>query len=157
LDAQGEVTTHGILSGGKPIASNFTLKLLAGKWSDDVRIVFSGNKAKEYVAASPANPSANYVPLTEADRGGAVDPMTALLVHIAGNGTTAVPEACERTVAIFDGHTRYNLRLSFERLDTVKTDQGYQGPVVVCSVKFFPMAGYDLCRRRRRCSTSWPS
>jgi hypothetical protein len=25
----------------------------------DVRIVFSGNKAKEYVAAAPANPSAN--------------------------------------------------------------------------------------------------
>ena len=33
--------------------------LLAGKWSDDVRILFSGNKAKEYVAAAPANPSAN--------------------------------------------------------------------------------------------------
>jgi hypothetical protein len=69
--------------------------------------------------------------------------MTALLVHVAGNGATAVPEACQRTVAVFDGHTRYNLRLAFERLETVKTDQGYQGPVVVCSVKFFPVAGYD--------------
>jgi hypothetical protein len=143
LDAQGEVTAQGALSGGKPVASSFALKLLAGRWSDDVRIEFSGNKAKEYVAASPANPSANHVPLTEADRIGAVDPMTALLVHIPGNGATAVPEACERTVAVFDGHTRYNLRLAFERLDTVKTDQGYQGPVVVCSVKFFPVAGYD--------------
>ena len=69
LDVQGEVTAHGALSGGKPVASNFSLRLLAGKWSDDVRIVFSGNKAKEYVAAAPANPSANHVPLTEADRG----------------------------------------------------------------------------------------
>ena len=103
LDVQGEVTAHGALSGGKPVASNFSLRLLAGKWSDDVRIVFSGNKAKEYVAAAPANPSANHVPLTEADRIGAVDPMTALLVHIGGNGATAVPEACKRTVAIFDG------------------------------------------------------
>jgi hypothetical protein len=143
LDAEGEVTAHGALSGGKPVASNFTLKLVAGRWSDDVRIEFSGNKAKEYVAASPPNPSANQVPLTEADRIGAVDPMTALLVHIPGNGPTAVPEACERSVAVFDGHTRYNLRLAFERLDTVKTNQGYQGPVVVCSVRFFPVAGYD--------------
>jgi hypothetical protein len=31
------------LSGGKPVASNFTLKLLAGRWSDDVRIEFSGS------------------------------------------------------------------------------------------------------------------
>jgi Protein of unknown function (DUF3108) len=143
LDAQGEVTAHGALSGGKPVASNFALKLLAGKWSDEVRIVFRGDKAKEYVAAAPANASANHVPLTDADRIGAIDPMTALLVHVAGNGAIAVPEACQRTVAVFDGHTRYNLRLAFERLETVKTDQGYQGPVVVCSVKFFPIAGYD--------------
>jgi hypothetical protein len=143
LDAQGEVTAHGALSAGKPVASNFALKLLAGKWSDEVRIVFSGDKAKEYVAAASANPSANHVPLTDADRTGAIDPMTALLVYIAGNGTTTVPGACERTVAVFDGHTRYNLRLAFERLDTVKTDRGYQGPVVVCSVKFVPVAGYD--------------
>ena len=95
LDVQGEVTAHGALSSGKPVASNFSLQLLAGKWSDDVRIVFSGNKAKEYVAAAPANPSADRVPLTEADRIGAVDPMTALLVHIGGNGATTVPEACK--------------------------------------------------------------
>lgn len=80
LDVQGEVTAHGALAGGKPVASNFALKLLAGKWSDEVRIVFSGNKAKEYVAAAPANASANLVPLTDADRIGAIDPMTALLV-----------------------------------------------------------------------------
>lgn len=54
-----------------------------------------------------------------------------------------MPEACERTVAVFDGHTRYNLRLAFKRLDKVKTDKGYQGPVVVCSAKFFSVAGFD--------------
>jgi hypothetical protein len=41
--------------------------------------------------------------------------MTALLVYVGGTGATTVPQACERTVAIFDGHTRYNLRLAFER------------------------------------------
>jgi hypothetical protein len=102
---------------------------------------FGGEAATYSFALLPLN--SMRTPLTEADRIGAVDPMTALLVHIPGNGPTAVPEACERNVAVFDGHTRYNLRLAFERLDTVKTDQGYQGPVVVCSVKFFPVAGYD--------------
>ena len=54
-----------------------------------------------------------------------------------------MPEACDRNVAVFDGHTRYNLRLGFKRLDTVKSDQGYEGRVVVCSAKFSPVAGYD--------------
>jgi hypothetical protein len=140
---EGDVTAHGTLPGGKPTPADFALKLTAGKWSDDVRIVFSGNKAKETVPPVPSNATTNLVPLTDANRIGVFDPMTALLVHVPGNGPPAVPEACERTVAVFDGHTRYNLRLAFKRLDTVKTDQGYEGRVVVCSAKFFPVAGYD--------------
>jgi len=140
-DGHGDVSAHGRLSAGEPVASNFALTLIAGKWSDEVRILFHGDKAEEYVAAAP-RPSPNQVPITDANRTGVVDPMTALLVHVPGSGTTTVPEACERTIPIFDGHTRYNLRLSFKRVDNV-TDAGYQGPVIVCSVKFSPVAGYD--------------
>ena len=141
-DGHGDVSAQGNLSGGEPIASHFALTLIAGKWSDDVRIQFRGNKAQEYVTALPA-PGANQVPITDANRTGVLDPMTALLVPIPGAGKTAVPEACERTIPIFDGHTRYNLRLSFKRVDTVNNEGVYQGPVIVCAMKFFPVAGYD--------------
>jgi hypothetical protein len=141
-DGHGNVSAHGRLSAGDPVASNFALTLIAGKWSDEVRILFHGNKAQEYVAAKP-KPDADLVPITDANRTGVIDPMTALLVPVSGTGATAVPAACERTIPIFDGHTRYNLRLSFKRVDKVKSETGYQGPVVVCSVKFFPLAGYD--------------
>lgn len=141
-DGHGNVSARGRLSAGDPVASNFALTLIAGKWSDEVRILFHGNKAQEYVAAKP-KPDADLVPITDANRTGVIDPMTALLVPVSGTGATAVPAACERTIPIFDGHTRYNLRLSFKRVDKVKSETGYQGPVVVCSVKFFPLAGYD--------------
>jgi hypothetical protein len=143
LDAQGSVAAEGRLSSGKPVPSKFQLKLLAGKWSDEVGIVFSGNRAKESVLSTSANPSADYVPIKDGDRVGASDPMTALLIYVGGTGATTVPQACERTVAIFDGHTRYNLRLAFERFGTAHPVEGYQGPVVVCSAKFLPVAGYD--------------
>jgi Protein of unknown function (DUF3108) len=143
LDAQGSVAAEGRLSNGKPVASKFQLKLLAGKWSDDIGIVFSGNRAKESVLPASASPSADYVPIKDADRIGASDPMTALLVYVGGTGATTVPQACERTVAIFDGHTRYNLRLAFERIGMAHPVEGYQGQVVVCSAKFLPVAGYD--------------
>jgi hypothetical protein len=141
-DGHGDVSAQGNLAAGAPIASHFALTLVAGKWSDDVRILFHGNKAQEYVTAAAA-PGTNQVPLTDANRTGVFDPMTAMLVHIPGAGKTAVPEACERTIPVFDGHTRYNLRLSFKRVDTVSTAGVYQGPVVVCDVKFFRVAGYD--------------
>lgn len=143
LDAQGSVSAEGLLSSGKPVPSKFQLKLLAGKWSDDVGIVFVGNRAKETVLPTSVAPSAEYVPIKDGDRVGASDPMTALLVYVGGNGATTVPQACERTVAIFDGHTRYTLRLTFERLSTVRATEGYEGQVVVCAAKFFPVAGYD--------------
>ena len=95
------------------------------------------------VLSTSANPSADYVPIKDGDRVGASDPMTALLIYVGGTGITTVPQACERTVSIFDGHTRYNLRLAFERFGTAHPVEGYQGPVVVRSAKFLPVAGYD--------------
>src|SRR6516165_1755113 len=141
--ATGSIASEGRLSSGKPIPSKFQLKLLAGKWSDEVGIVFSGNRAKETVLPTSVAPSADYVPIKDGDRVGASDPMTALLVYVGGSGATTVRQACERTIAIFDGHTRYNLRLAFERFGTAHANEGYQGQVVVCSAKFLPVAGYD--------------
>ena len=88
LDAQGSVAAEGRLSGGKPVPSKFQLKLLAGKWSDEIGIVFSGNRAKESVRSTAANQSADYVPIKEGDRVSAIDPMTALLIYVGGTGTS---------------------------------------------------------------------
>jgi Protein of unknown function (DUF3108) len=116
---------------------------LAGKWSDEVGIVYNGNRAKETVLPAAVTPSADYMPIKDADRTGASDPMTALLVYVGGTGETISPQACERTIAIFDGHTRYNLSLTFDRIGVAHPNEGYQGQVVVCSAKFLPIAGYD--------------
>jgi hypothetical protein len=43
---------------------------------------------------------------------------------------------------IFDGRLRYDLQLTFKRMDNVKAEKGYGGPVVVCAVTFKPIAGY---------------
>ena len=104
--------------------------------------MFSGNRAKESELPVSASRSADYVPIKDADRLGASDLMTALLVYVEGTGAT-LPQACERTVAIFDGHTRYNLQLAFERFGMAHPIEGYQGQVVMCSAKFLPVSGYD--------------
>ncbi|HML08566.1 MAG TPA: DUF3108 domain-containing protein [Xanthobacteraceae bacterium] len=142
-DGRGTGAAHGAVSAGQPIASTFSISMFSGDWSEQLQVLFSGGKAKEHFFSEPPPPNPDLVPLTEAHRTGVVDPITALLIRIPGGGDVFVPEACERTLAIFDGHTRYDLTLAFKRLDNVKTDEGYQGTVVVCSVRFFPLAGYD--------------
>jgi Protein of unknown function (DUF3108) len=142
-DGHGDVSVHGALVEGKPVPSNFVLNLVAGKWSDDVRIVFSSDKAREYVGIASPKANPDLVPLTDAHRKGVLDPMSALLIAVPGVGKTIASQACEREVAVFDGHARYNLQLAFKRFEDVKTDGGYQGSAVVCAVRFVPVAGHD--------------
>ena len=87
------------------------------------------------------------VPVTEANRQGIVDPLTALLFSAAAAGEGLSQEACRRTLPIFDGHQRYDL-LAFKRMDKMTAEKGYAGPVVVCSVGYEPIAGHRANRSR---------
>ncbi len=139
---QGNSAVRGTVSAGQPIPSSYASSIVADKRADDVRILFSGGVVKEYLADPPTVPSPDRVPLTEAHRKGVTDPMTASLIRVAGSGDTFVPEACQRTLPVFDGRMRYDPQLVFKRLDKVKSEKGYQGTVVVCSVYFLPVAGH---------------
>jgi hypothetical protein len=139
---QGSSAAHGVVTGGQPIASSYASSMVADNRSDQVRILFSGGAVKDYLADPPTMPSPDRVPLTDASRKGVLDPMTASLIRVAGTGDTFVPEACQRTLPVFDGRMRYDLQLAFKHLDKVKSEKGYQGTVVVCSVFFTPVAGH---------------
>jgi Protein of unknown function (DUF3108) len=138
----GVASVNGSVGNAQPKPGNFALTITNTKGSDGEKIVFSGGRAKESLD-HPQATSPSWIPLTEAHRVNVVDPMTALLVHVSGNGNLVAPEACKRKIAVFDGHMRYDLQLAFKRLDTVRANAGYQGPVVVCSVSFSPVAGYE--------------
>ncbi len=144
-DGHGSATAHGTVNANDPVASDFVVKYVSGSSSDEIKIVFSGGKAKESLT-HPPKPDPSGVPLTDANRVGVVDPMTALLMRVPGNGNTAVPAACERKIAVFDGHMRYDLQLAFKRMAQVRANAGYQGPAVVCALYFSPLAGYDIGR-----------
>ena len=68
--------------------------------------------------------------------------MSASLLRMPGNGDPVSPEACGRKVSIFDGRMRYDLQLAYKRMERVKLDKSYEGPVVVCAVYFTPISGY---------------
>ena len=102
----------------------------------------SSGTVKDYMAEPPSSPDPERVPIEEAHRRGVLDPMTAAIIRVPGNGDTFVPQACNRKLAIFDGRMRYDLQLAYKRLDRVRSEKGYQGTVVVCAVSFAPVAGH---------------
>jgi uncharacterized protein DUF3108 len=139
---QGQSYSRGTVAGGQLIPTSYASNITTDQKWDEVRMTLASGNVREFVAEPPNIPSPDRVPLTEAHRRGVADPMTASLVRVPGNGDPVVPQACQRTLAVFDGRMRYDLKLGFKRLEQVRTEKGYQGPVVVCSVHFAPIAGY---------------
>ena len=139
---QGQSAARGGVAGGQLVPSTYASSIVTDQKFDEVRMVITSGTVREFVADPPTVPSPDRVPLTEAHRRGVSDPMTASLMRVPGNGDTIVPQACQRTLSIFDGRMRYDLKLAFKRLDQVKAEKGYQGPAVVCAVYFAPIAGH---------------
>jgi len=134
---QGSSVAHGGVSGGQPVASTYASTIMADNKTDQVRMLFGGGAVKDYLADPPTMPGPDRMPLTEAHRKGVFDPMTATLLRVPGNGDTFVPEACQRTVPVFDGRMRYDLQLAFKHLDKVRSERGME-------VSLAPIAGTRL-------------
>lgn len=139
---RGTSASRGVLNGGKPASANYAANVVYDKKTDDVRIALSGGNVKEYSAEPPPTPVPDRIPVTDAHRRGVLDPMSAGLMMVAGNGDPLRPDACKRTLSIFDGRGRFDLAFSYKRMDQVRAEKGYQGPVVVCTVRYQPIAGH---------------
>jgi hypothetical protein len=81
------------------------------------------------------------VPVTEANRHNILDPVSALVMSVPAGQPLIGPAACDRTIPVFDGFARYDIRLSFVRAQDVQV-KGYSGPVAVCAARYVPVAGH---------------
>lgn len=138
----GTAASRGMIKGGVLQALSFVSNVISGKKIDEVRMTLSGGVVKDLSAEPPMPPVPDRVPVTEAHKRGVTDPMTGGLIAVSGNGNIVTPEVCHRTLPIFDGRGRFDLVLSFKRIERVRADQGYAGPVVVCNVHYRPIAGH---------------
>jgi hypothetical protein len=139
---EGKTAAQGSLQAGKPVVSTYAATIKSSKKTDEIRLTVNNGRVRDLKIDPPREPDAERVPVTEDDQRGVLDPMTATLVRLPGAGNPMAPEACQRTLSIFDGRLRYDLQLAFKRMDQVKADKGYEGPVLVCSVYFTPVAGH---------------
>jgi hypothetical protein len=86
-------------------------------------------------------PGPDRVPLAQSHAQGVTDPLTALLIPNAGGDAVPTKESCNRTLAIFDGRRRYDLVLSFKRIEDIR-DKKDGASILVCNVILRPIAGH---------------
>lgn len=139
---QGNATARSTLNGGKVASSIYAATITTRKYTDSIRITTNNGNVKDFKIDPPQDTDPERVPITEAHQYNVLDPMTASLVRVFGNGDVLSPEACDRTLAVFDGRLRYDVQFAFKRMENVKAKKGYAGPVVVCAAYFSPVAGF---------------
>jgi hypothetical protein len=139
---EGAAIARGTLGGGRLTPSTFASNITTDRYTDEVRITMQAGTVKELSVDPILPPSFDRVPVTEAHRRGVIDPMTAGMVVVSGNGDVLQPDACRHTNPVFDGRQRYDLVMSFKRMEHVKAEKGYQGPALVCAVHYEPIAGH---------------
>ena len=139
---QGSGASRGYMVAGSPVAASFAASITADKKTEEIRMSIVGGTVKDFAITPPIDPNPERIPVTEAHRKGVTDPMSSTLFRVPGHGDLFGPEACPHLVPVFDGRMRYDLQLSYKRVEKVKAEKGYEGPAVVCSVIFSPISGY---------------
>src|SRR5262249_46088715 len=124
VDGEASFPTQGTLKSGHPVPTTFTSKSVANTETSDVTMVLDEGNVKELAATPP--PSSDRVPVTNSNRQGIVDPLTAMMFSAAAAGEGLSQEACRHTLPVFDGNQRYDLKLAFKRMDKV-TAEGVRG------------------------------
>ena len=138
----GTGAAQGRVVNGALVATNYSASTTTSKKTETIRMILSGGNIREYAIEPEPPVDPERIPLTDAHRRGVFDPMTGSMLRVPGSGDPLNPDACRTRAAIFDGRMRYDLKLDYKRMETVKAEKGYQGPVVVCAVYFSPIAGY---------------
>ena len=138
----GTSASQGRVVNGALVATGYSASTTTSKKTEAIRMVLANGNIKEFAIEPEPPVDPDRILVTDAHRRGVYDPMTGSMLRVPGSGDPLSPEACRTGAGIFDGRLRYDLKLDFKRMETVKAEKGYHGPVVVCAVYFIPVAGY---------------
>ena len=141
-NGSGNGSAQGRVTNGALIPAAYQATTTTPKKSETIHITLANGNVKDFgiEPVPPVDP--DRIVVTDAHKKGVFDPMTGSLLRVPGTGDPVSPEACHASTPVFDGRMRYELRLDYKRMETVKAERGYYGPAVVCAIYFVPIAGY---------------
>jgi len=90
--------------------------------------------------AEPAYNTERY-PVSMEQKRGTLDPLSGI-VHSLSGITRSAAKPCGDTVRVFDGRRRYDIELKFQGQDKLKSDEGYSGPAMRCTISYKQIAGF---------------
>ncbi len=139
--SRGAATATGNLTGWRLAPSSYATTSANSQSSRTVRMAMTAGRVDGVDIAPPFDATVPRVPVTDADKRNIVDPLSAFVMTVPPGNDLIGPPACNRTLPVFDGATRFDIALSYVGTRHVKT-RGYDGEVSVCSARYRPISGH---------------
>ncbi|MDK9697321.1 MAG: DUF3108 domain-containing protein [Siculibacillus sp.] len=146
--ARGDAAASGQLGPRRPIPATYTLASGEGRKAAKVMLAMAGGTVKAAETQPPSRETPDLVPLQPRHRVDVLDPVSAVLMPARG-GDADGGDLCRRTLPIFDGWTRYDIRLT-PKTTLPNRRPGVTGPIVVCAARYVPVAGHRSQHRTTR-------
>jgi hypothetical protein len=123
-----------------PHPASYEMSYKTGSKVTSVKMGFDAAGVASVALLPNKPPNSDVVRVTPDNLKHVLDPMGAMLAI----SNTNAPQACNRTIPIFDGKARFDLKLSLKGREVVKDKHptGQPTELVVCSVKYVPIAGH---------------
>ena len=132
-DSSGRAAANGLS------ASDFSLETRARGETFAVDVSYASGNATAFQVSPPLQDNYGRVALERKDLKGVTDPIASFIFK----GGALSPDLCNRKLKIFTGMERYDLALSYGATQTATSQRtGYQGPVMLCRVKYIPISGH---------------
>jgi hypothetical protein len=138
---QMAVASQGAIHHGTVAPAAYATTAANSRETRTVRMSLNAGTVKAVEISPPFEDREGRVPVTDAQKRNVLDPTSALIMTVPPGQPLVGPSACNRTLPIYDGVTRFNITMSYVGTRNV-TAQGYSGPVSVCAVRYVPVSGH---------------
>ena len=148
-DASARLSGSGRISGGRILPSSYVLDTRENGFVTHVSMAMRSGKITDLVAVPRLVKAPDRVPITSLHKTNIVDPLGAFIIPADRPGIPIGRIVCNRTVKVFDGWTRFDVRLYYKETKAVDGGAGmYAGRVIVCGARYVPVAGHRAANVR---------
>ncbi|ASP34884.1 hypothetical protein CHH27_17925 [Labrenzia sp. VG12] len=138
---KGGAEASGWLVGSRVVPSKYRMASHAANLDFYVNLNQGSGNIRSMEVAPKFKPNKERIKVTNRHRRNAIDPLSAALMPVGRARDSLGPKACSRKLPVFDGWTRFDIKLSYQGTKEV-SGHGYDGPVVVCKAQWVPVAGH---------------
>lgn len=136
-DTKATTAASGRFRRDATVPDAYSVSYTYGKKAKKTTLDFAGGNVAKVTNLPPLEKrGADWVPVTAKDLVAVTDPISAVLVR-----APSLAQVCRRTIRVFDGEIRADLKLSPVGTGPVHLG-AYRGEAAVCSGRFVPVAGY---------------